>query len=195
MYRLQAQFQGRTTELHKNVRAVLTLVGCGAGLALAAPAAMAQATDDLQHAVDSPIHAEDGTVLAETVRPEESAAGEQTCKAPDLFNPLLTFKDRRDYFVAPAGDFEDPNLPGWQLTGGAQVSQGGSVHAVIGGAQANSLSLPPGSSATSPEMCVDLNYPVFRFFAAQLNPDTDSELVVDVILSYLRKQEKSNRAT
>jgi len=173
--------------LHKKVRGVLTLVGCSAGLALAAPAAQAQATDDPQPAVDSPIHAEDGTVLAETVRPEESAAGEQTCKAPDLFNPLLAFKDRRDYFVAPAGDFEDPNLPGWQLTGGAHVSQGGSVHAVIGDAQANSLSLPAGSSATSPEMCVDLNYPVFRFFAAQLIADTDSELVVDVIYPALAR--------
>lgn len=166
---------------------MLTLAGCGAGLALAAPAAQAQTADDPQSAVDSPIQAEDGTVLAETVRPDESAAGEQTCKAPNVFNPLLAFKDRRDYFVAPAGDFEDPSVPGWQLTGGARVSGGGSVHAVIGNEQANSLSLPPGSSATSPEMCVDLNYPVFRFFAAQLDPDTDSELVVDVIYPALAR--------
>ena len=166
---------------------MLTLAGCGAGLALAAPAAQAQTADDPQTAVDSPIQAEDGSVLAETVRPDESAAGERTCKAPNVFNPLLAFKDRRDYFVAPAGDFEDPSLPGWQLTGGARVSGGGSAHAVIGNEQANSLSLPPGSSATSPEMCVDLNYPVFRFFAAQLNPDTDSELVVDVIYPALAR--------
>jgi hypothetical protein len=166
---------------------VLTLAGCGAGLALAVPAAQAQTGNDPQTAVESPIQAEDGTVLAETVRPDESAAGEQTCNAPNVFNPLLAFKDRRDYFVAPAGDFEDPSLPGWQLTGGAQVARGGSAHALIGDQQANSLSLPPGSSATSPEMCVDLNYPVFRFFAAQLNPDTDSELVVDVIYPALAR--------
>ena len=67
MHCWQGQLQGRETELHKNVRAVLTLVGCGAGLALVEPAAQA--------AVDSPIHAEDGTVLAETVRPEESSSG------------------------------------------------------------------------------------------------------------------------
>ena len=174
--------------MHKKVRAVLTLVGCGAGLALVAPAAQAQATDDLQPAVDSPIHAEDGTVLAETVRPEESAAGEQTCQAPNLFNPLLAFKDRRDYFVAPAGDFEDPNLPGWQLTGGAQVTAGGSVARASSAMRRRTVCRsPPAARATSPEMCVDLNYPVFRFFAAQLQPDTDSELVVDVIYPALTR--------
>jgi hypothetical protein len=151
--------------MHKKVRVALTVAGFAAGLAIATPNALA----------------DEGTVLTDTVHPAESAAGERTCTAPDLSNPLVAFKDSRDYFVAPAGDFEDPSLPGWQLTGGAGVISGGSAHAVLGGSQAGSLSLPPGSSATSPEMCVDLNYPTFRFFAAQLDPDTDSELVVDVI--------------
>ena len=132
-------------------------------------------------AANSPIQADEGTVLAETVRTDESAAGERTCTAPRLFNPLLAFKDRRDYFVAPAGDFEDSTLPGWQLTGGAAVTSGNSPHAVTGDADANSLSLPAGSSATSPEMCVDLSYPTFRFFVAQLQQDTDSDLAIDVI--------------
>ena len=30
-------------------------------------------------------------------------------------------------------------------------------------------------------MCVDLNYPTFRFFVSQLEADTDSDLAVDVI--------------
>lgn len=168
--------------MHKKVRVAFTVAGCAAGLAVAAPNALADTTVD-----DSPIQADEGTVLGDTVRPAESAAGEQTCKAPDFSNPLLAFKDPRDYFVAPAGDFEDPSLPGWQLTGGAGVISGGSAHAVLGGSQAQSLSLPPGSSATSPEMCVDLNYPTFRFFAAQFDPDTDSELVVDVIYPALHR--------
>jgi hypothetical protein len=150
------------------MRAALALTGCVAGVALAAPAALADTTDD-------------GTVVAETVTPERSAAGEQTCSRPDVFNPLTAFKDQRDYFVAPAGDFEDPSLPGWELTGGARVVAGGSSHAVVGDAQTGSLLLPPGSSATSPQMCVDLDFPTFRFFAAQLEADTDSELAVDVI--------------
>jgi hypothetical protein len=172
--------------MHDRPRAILTLAGCAAGLMLGAPAAIADTTDQPDPAIDTPIEA-DGTVLAETVRPDESAAGEQTCAAPRLFNPLVAFKDRRDYFIAPAGDFEDSSLPGWQLTGGASVTSGNSTHAVMGEGQASSLSLPPGSSATTPEMCVDLNYPTFRFFVSQLEEDTDSDLAVDVIYPALAR--------
>jgi hypothetical protein len=170
-----------------STRALLMLAGCAAGLALAAPAALADTTPGSVAAANSPIQADEGTVLAETVRTDESAAGERTCTAPRLFNPLLAFKDRRDYFVAPAGDFEDSTLPGWQLTGGATVTSGNSPHAVAGEAHGNSLSLPAGSSATSPEMCVDLSYPTFRFFVAQLERDTDSDLAIDVIYPGLAK--------
>ena len=172
--------------MQDRMRAILTLAGCAAGLMLGAPAAIADTADQPEPAIDTPIEA-DGTVLAETVRPDESAAGEQTCAAPRLFNPLVAFKDRRDYFIAPAGDFEDSSLPGWQLTGGASVTSGNSTHAVLGEGQESSLSLPPGSSATTPEMCVDLNYPTFRFFVSQLEEDTDSDLAVDVIYPALAR--------
>jgi hypothetical protein len=169
----------------RTTRRALALAGCAAGLALAAPAAYA--AEEPAPAVDSPIQAEAGQVLAETVTPEVTAAGEETCSAPALSNPLVAFKDARDYFVAPAGDFEDPSLPGWQLDGGAALTDGGSAHAVTGGAQRFSLALPPGASATSPEMCVDLNSPTFRFFATQLESDTDAQLAVDVIYPALAK--------
>jgi len=157
--------------VHNRTRALLTIAGCAAGLMAAAPAATAQ---EPEPALNSPIEADGGTVLAETVRPAESAAGELTCAAPKLFNPLVAFKDARDYFIAPAGDFEDESLPGWELTGGASVTSG-------------SLSLPAGSSATTPQMCVDLNYPTFRFFASQLAADTDADLAVDVVYPALAK--------
>ena len=83
--------------MQDRTRAIVTLACCAAGLMLGAPAAIA---DEPEPAIDTPIEA-DGTVLAETVRPAESAAGEQTCAAPRLFNPLVAFKDRRDYFIAP----------------------------------------------------------------------------------------------
>jgi hypothetical protein len=167
--------------LNSRIRTGLTLAACTTGLALAVPAAWADTSGDPPITADSPIDADEGTVLAETVRPEESPAGEATCAAPTLSNPLVAFKDARDYFIAPAGNFEDPALPGWELTGGAAVIAGNSSHAVVGATDASSLALPPGSSATSPEMCVDLNYPTFRFFATQLARETDSELAIDVI--------------
>jgi hypothetical protein len=153
--------------LIQKTRYLLAIAGCASGLAILAPAALAQ-----EPAVDSPIQADEGQVLAETVQPETSAAGERTCTAPQLSNPLAAFKDRRNYFLAPSADFEDASLPGWELSGGA---------AVTGEAQSNSLSLPPGSSATSPSMCVDLDYPSFRFFATQVAAQSDSALAVDVI--------------
>jgi hypothetical protein len=162
------------------MRTALAVAGCAAGLVLTAPAALADEPE-------SPIQADEGTVLAETVTPGRSVAGEQTCSRPNVFNALTAFKDQRDYFVAPAGDFEDPSLPGWELSGGARVAGGGSAHTVSGGAQTGSLLLPPGSSATSPQICVDLDYPTFRFFAAQLERDTDSELSVDVVYPGLDK--------
>ena len=41
-------------------------------------------------------------------------------------------------------------------------------------------------------MCVDLNYPTFRFFATQLEEDTDAQLAIDVI--YPALAEKNVRA-
>jgi hypothetical protein len=130
---------------------------------------------------DSEIVADTGVVLDETVETAETAAGEQTCTDPQLFNPLQAFNDKRDYFLAPAGSFEDQTLPGWKLEGGARVSAGSAPYGVTGPGHSSSLALPPGSSATSPEMCVDLSYPTFRFFVAQLVEDSDAELAVDVI--------------
>ena len=157
--------------MNKTRRALL-LTGCAAAMLIAAPAA----------------HADDEVVLDETVQTETSAAGQATCTDPELFTPLTAFKDRRDYFVAPAGDFEDPQMPGWQFEGGASLAAGSSAHAVLGGTQQLSLALPSGASATSPEMCVDLNYPTFRFFVTQLEEDTDADLRVDVIYPALAEK-------
>jgi hypothetical protein len=103
-------------------RAIIALAGCAAGLALSSPAALA----------DEAAISGQGTVLEETVVPGHSASGEASCRAPELFNPLVAFKDKRDYFMAPSGDFEDPSMPGWELTGGAAVTGGNSPHAVTG---------------------------------------------------------------
>ena len=49
---------------------------------------------------------------------------------------------RRDYFVAPAGDFEDQHLPGWQFDGGASLTAGNSAHAVIDGTDGSASRCP-----------------------------------------------------
>jgi hypothetical protein len=52
---------------------------------------------------------------------------------------------------------------------------------VLGAGHATSLRLPPGSSATSPAFCIDLDYPTFRFFVQQVQAKADAGLQVDVI--------------
>ena len=66
-----------------------------------------------------------------------------------------SFGDPRSYALAPPGSFTGA-VPGWQLLDGARSPQ-------IPCAGHRSR-CPPGASAISPGMCVDLDYPHFRFF-------------------------------
>lgn len=85
----------------------------------------------------------------------------------DGCKPLPTTKafkgvdgDRSDYTVAPGGGFE-PGGAAWSLTGAARVELGNETLGVRPGIRA--LRLPLGSTATSPEFCVDQTKPTFRF--------------------------------
>lgn len=109
-------------------------------------------------------------------------AGEPTgeCAEPVLSTPLAGFGDMRSYFLAPGADFESADTSRWQLAGGAQVVEGGVDRADGTEAAGRSLSLPVGASATSPEFCIDLNYPTMRFFADGAAADR-SRLKVEVL--------------
>jgi hypothetical protein len=103
-----------------------------------------------------------------------------TCVAPLIEQPFLSFGDERDYVLAPGGSFEDSSLPGWSLEGGAGVAAGNEPFNLRGLSDNNSLLLPAGASATSPTMCVDLNWPTLRFVANQTD-EKDAELKVEVL--------------
>lgn len=68
--------------------------------------------------------------------------------------------DKADYSVAPGGGFEVGAKP-WALTGAARIVVGNEPLGIRPGFRA--LRLPLGSSATSPEFCVDQTKPHFRF--------------------------------
>ncbi len=80
-------------------------------------------------------------------------------------NPFLRFIDPLPYTLMPGGDFES-GAAGWKLSGGARVTDGSEPWNVTGKAGSRSLLLPPGSSATSPAMCMGLVLPVVRFFSS-----------------------------
>lgn len=97
-----------------------------------------------------------------------TAESSQTCSAPLIQNPFSRFGDRRNYVMAPSGSFES-GAPGWQLSGTAKpVSE--FDPADLGASDgAGVLALPAGTSAISPTMCVDFDYPTFRLMSKALS--------------------------
>src|SRR5689334_2937693 len=72
-------------------------------------------------------------------------------------------RDGTFYAAAPDGGFEN-GASGWTLTGSAHVVTGNEPWMVAGPGQSHSLSLPAGSSATSPPMCIGLLSDGMRLF-------------------------------
>jgi hypothetical protein len=84
--------------------------------------------------------------------------------------------DARSYYLAPDGGFESGST-GWTLGGGAAVVTGNEPFLATG---THSLSLPSGSDATSPVVCIGPQDLVIRMFAAD-SGGTDSGLRVRVL--------------
>jgi hypothetical protein len=79
--------------------------------------------------------------------------------------PFSPWGDYANYAFVPNGGFEGGSS-GWTLSGGAKVVSGNESFFVHGSADRNALSLPPGSTATTPPMCISLFSGKMRFFAA-----------------------------
>lgn len=93
-----------------------------------------------------------------------SAAAAQACDyrgAEQVFKP---WGDNHFYVLAPDGGFE-AGASGWSLSGGAATVEGNESFYLNDAADQRSLSLPAGSSAVSPPICMSLDTPIFRLFA------------------------------
>jgi hypothetical protein len=84
--------------------------------------------------------------------------------------------DYANYFLAPNGGFENGST-GWSLGGGASVVSGNEPFYASGG---HSLSLPSGSTATSPTTCIGAGDLFVRMFGADRG-GVDSGLHVRVV--------------
>jgi hypothetical protein len=84
--------------------------------------------------------------------------------------------DANYYYLAPNGGFESGST-GWTLSGGASVVSGNQPLLRSG---TRSLSLPSGSSATSPTICLGPNDIYVRMFGSDLG-GSDSGLRVRVV--------------
>jgi len=78
----------------------------------------------------------------------------------------------------PNGSLESGS--GWALTGGAALVNGNEPFQVNSELDTHSLSLPTGSSATTPQLCITLLHPDLRFFAVN-NGSPTALLRVDAI--------------
>ena len=101
-----------------------------------------------------------------------------SCPDPSS-QPFLPWNDAAHYEAAPDSGFEN-GASGWTLTGGAHVVTGNEPYMVGGAGQSHSLSLPAGSSATSPPMCIGLLSSQMRLFMQNTGAAT-SKMRVQVI--------------
>jgi hypothetical protein len=76
--------------------------------------------------------------------------------------PFSAWGDTGYYGLGPSGSFES-GATGWTLSGGAAVKSGGNP--LRASSAQYSLSLPAGSTATSPTICVETGSPFARMFA------------------------------
>jgi hypothetical protein len=97
------------------------------------------------------------------------------CNDGALTQPFARYRDDASYKTV--GTFEN-GTAGWTLTGGAKVVAGNETAHVSDAADDHSLSLPVGSTATTPPVCVGLAEPTLRFFAKR-----DSGLLSSVVVS------------
>jgi len=109
------------------------------------------------------------------------AAGAQACNYTGAETVFAPWGDQHSYVLAPDGGFEAGGS-GWSLTGGAKAVRGNESYYLDGARDSRSLSLPAGSSATSPSICMSVDTPVLRMFARNTgNPA--SRLRVEAIYS------------
>lgn len=92
-----------------------------------------------------------------------ASAASDPCSLSTLSQPFLTWADLAYYELVPGGDFENAT---WSFAGGADRVWGGEPYAATGKLGNWSLSLPAGSSASSPSACVTATEPTLRFFIA-----------------------------
>ena len=117
------------------------------------------------------------TTTASGISILETPDTQASCTTPQFVSAFASLGDSRDYVLAPGGAFEDKDLDGWQIRKATSDSEGSPLE--IAGDNERSLKVPPGGSATSPAMCVDLHYPTLRLMAQAKGGE--GQLTVEVI--------------
>jgi hypothetical protein len=111
------------------------------------------------------------------------AGSAQACSYSGAKNVFGPWGDQRNYVLAPDGGFEAGGS-GWQLNRGAAVADGNESYYLNGAGDSKSLSLPAGSSAVSPPVCMSIDTPSFRLVARNTG-DPSARLGVEATYTLL----------
>ena len=111
------------------------------------------------------------------------AGSAQACSNSGARTVFSPWGDQRSYVLAPDGGFEAGGS-GWQLNRGAAVVEGNEGYYLNGAEDSKSLSLPAGSSAVSPPVCMAIDTPSFRLVARN-SGDPASQLRVEAVYKLL----------
>ena len=105
-----------------------------------------------------------------------------------MTQPFLRWLDPAYYIPAPGGNFEGRTT--WALSGGASMVSTTDPYAVSGTKDKQSLTIPSGGSAVSPEFCAGLEHPTIRFLSkgGGLAGTITMELVYTDNLGLIRSQ-------
>jgi hypothetical protein len=107
----------------------------------------------------------------------------QACSYSGTEKVFGPWGDQRGYVLAPDGGFEAGGS-GWELNRGATVAEGNESYYLNDAGDSKSLSLPAGSSAVSPPVCMSIDTPSFRLVARN-SGDPSSQLRVEAVYKLL----------
>jgi hypothetical protein len=111
------------------------------------------------------------------------AGSAQACSYTGAKQVFSAWGDPHTYVLAPDGGFES-GAAGWSLKNGASSVSGNESYYLNSATDSKALSLPAGSSAASPPICMSLDTPIFRMMARNTG-DPSSRLRVDAVYSLL----------
>ena len=112
-----------------------------------------------------------------------AASAAQACSYSSAEQVFSRWGDQHSYVLGPDGGFEQGGS-GWLRSGGATVVAENESFHLNGAADDHALSLPPGSSAVSPPVCMSIDTPIFRLLARN-GGDSSSGLRVEAIYPLL----------
>jgi hypothetical protein len=120
-----------------------------------------------------------GAVAIALVAMAAIASSAQACSYPGANQVFSRWGDQKNYVLAPDGGFEAGGS-GWSLKSGAKVVAENESYFLNAAGDSSSLSLPAGSSAASPPVCMSIDTPSFRLMARNTG-DPSSRLRVEAV--------------